>query len=139
MQQRKLGPGPLVSALGLGCLSFGGIFGPTDEAESLACLDAAWDAGITFIDTANIYGMGRSETDPGQMAGQRKRPAMHCHQGRLRPTTPPPHRQLPEHLRAELEGSLKRLGRDHVELLLHPPPRTRPPAGRGGRHPGHAP
>ena len=41
MQQRKLGAsGPLVSAIGLGAMSFGGIFGPTDEAESLACLDA---------------------------------------------------------------------------------------------------
>ena len=57
MKTRKLGNAQ-VSAIGLGTMSFGGIFGPTDQAESLACLDAMLDAGITFIDTANIYGMG---------------------------------------------------------------------------------
>ena len=55
MQQRKLGAsGPMVSAIGLGAMSFGGIFGPTNEGESLACLDAMLETGITFIDTANI-------------------------------------------------------------------------------------
>ena len=63
MRQRQLGlNGPRVSALGLGCLSFGGMFGPTTEAESLRALDAAWEAGITFLDTANRYGEGVSET-----------------------------------------------------------------------------
>lgn len=66
MQQRQLGrQGPMVSAIGLGAMSFGGIFGPTTEAESHAYLDAMWDAGITFIDTANIYGMGVSESAKG--------------------------------------------------------------------------
>ena len=74
MKQRQLGlGGPVVSAIGLGCLSFGGIFGDTTDADSLRCLDAAWDAGITFYDTANIYGMGRSETVLGQwLATDRK-------------------------------------------------------------------
>ncbi len=62
MKQRQLGKdGPMVSAIGLGCLSFGGMFGATDEAASLRCLDAAYDHGITFLDTANVYGMGVSE------------------------------------------------------------------------------
>ena len=72
MKQRQLGlGGPMVSAIGLGCLSFGGIFGDTTDADSLRCLDAAWDAGITFYDTANIYGVGRSETVLGQWLATR--------------------------------------------------------------------
>ena len=66
MMQRRLGTGgPMVSAFGLGCLSFGGTFGPTTDADSQAVLDAAWDQGITLFDTANIYGAGRSETQIG--------------------------------------------------------------------------
>ena len=73
MQQRKLGAsGPMVSAIGLGAMSFGGIFGPTNEGESLACLDAMLETGITFIDTANIYGMGISETILGKWLTSRK-------------------------------------------------------------------
>ena len=63
MQITRLGRnGPLTSAIGFGAMSFGGIFGATDRAESLACLDAMWAAGITCLDTANIYGMGISES-----------------------------------------------------------------------------
>ena len=77
MQQRQLGHGgPMVSAIGLGCLSFGGIFGDTTDEVSLRCLDAAWDAGITFYDTANIYGAGRSETVLGQWLKTRNHPAV---------------------------------------------------------------
>ena len=62
MKQRKLGAnGPRVGAIGLGCMSFAGVFGETDEATSHACLDQAYEMGITFLDTANVYGMGRSE------------------------------------------------------------------------------
>jgi aryl-alcohol dehydrogenase-like predicted oxidoreductase len=118
MRTRKLGQhGPKVSALGLGCLSFGGIFGPTTEADSLATLDAAWEAGITLLDTANIYGKGVSETVMGQWLRTRKhRP----HIATKAAFTDDPARRIdnrPEHLRAELEGSLKRLGVDHVTLF----------------------
>lgn len=118
MQQRKLGRnGPHVSALGLGCLSFGGIFGPTTEAESLATLDAAWAAGITHFDTANIYGKGVSESVIGAWLKSRgHRP----HIATKATFTDDPARRLdnrPEHLQAELEGSLRRLGVDHVTLF----------------------
>lgn len=118
MRTRKLGQhGPDVSALGLGCLSFGGMFGPTTQAESLRTLDAAWDAGITVLDTANRYGEGVSETLIGQwlkMSG--KRP----HIATKAAFSDDPTRRIdnrPEHLRTELEGSLKRLGVDHVTLF----------------------
>ena len=136
MQQRKLGAnGPMVSAIGLGAMSFGGIFGPTDEAESLACLDAMLEAGITFIDTANIYGMGISETIVGKWLSSRRPDVTIATKASF--VAGPPRRidNSEAHLRAELEASLRRLNRDHVELVLHPPPRTRPPPGRGDRHP----
>ncbi|MCX7287993.1 MAG: aldo/keto reductase [Rhodobacterales bacterium] len=118
MKTRKLGRhGPAVSAIGLGCLSFGGIFGPTTEADSLRTLDAAWDHGVTFLDTANIYGKGVSETVIGTwLATRPNRP----HLAPKASFTDDPNRRIdnrPEHLRAELEGSLKRLGTDHVTLF----------------------
>lgn len=118
MQQRKLGRGgPSVSAIGLGAMSFGGIFGPTDEAESLACLDAMLEAGIDFIDTANIYGMGISERVIGRwLASRRPRVTLATKASIVQG---PPRRidNSEAHLRAELEASLRRLGRDHVELF----------------------
>lgn len=71
MQTRKLGSSQ-ASAIGRGAMSFGGIFGPTDEATSLACLDAMLEEGITFIDTANIYGRGVSEDVIGKWLSSRK-------------------------------------------------------------------
>lgn len=118
MKTRKLGQnGPDVSALGLGCLSFGGMFGPTTEAESLRTLDAAWDEGITFLDTANGYGKGISETFIGTWL---KRSGKRPHLATKAAFTDDPTRRIdnrPEHMRSELEGSLKRLGTDHVTLF----------------------
>jgi aryl-alcohol dehydrogenase-like predicted oxidoreductase len=118
MRKRRLGlNGPDVSALGLGCLSFGGIFGPTTEDDSLRTLDAAWDHGINFLDTANGYGKGLSETIIGKwLATRGHRP----HIATKAAFTDNPDRRIdnrPEYMRAELEGSLKRLGTDHVTLF----------------------
>lgn len=118
MKQRQLGHGgPMVSAIGLGCLSFGGIFGATTTEDSLHCLDAAWDHGITFLDTANIYGAGVSETVIGDWLRTRKhRPVLATKAG----IVPGANRRIDNsaaYLRAELEGSLKRLGVDHVDLF----------------------
>lgn len=118
MQQRQLGAnGPMVSAIGLGCLSFGGLFGATTDDESLRCLDAAWDHGITFLDTANIYGAGRSETVVGEWLRTRKHRPVLATKASI---VPGPSRRIDNsapYLRAELEGSLKRLGTDHVDLF----------------------
>ena len=128
MKTRQLGAGgPQVSAIGLGCMSFGGIFGPTSLDESLACLDAAWEAGITFLDTANIYGMGVSESVIGQWLASRKH-AVHIATKAAIVGGPPRRFDNSEaHLRAELEGSLKRLGVDHVALFyIHRREQERP-------------
>ncbi|MGO4851248.1 aldo/keto reductase [Phaeovulum sp. W22_SRMD_FR3] len=118
MQQRQLGQGgPMVSAIGLGCMSFGGMYGPTGLAESLRCLDAAWDHGITFYDTANIYGMGVSETVLGEWLARRKHEIVLATKASI--ISGPPRRidNSAEHLRGELEASLRRLGRERVELF----------------------
>ncbi len=62
MQTRQLGrTGPIVSALGLGCMGMSGMYGPADRAESIATIHAARDAGITLLDTGDFYGMGHNE------------------------------------------------------------------------------
>lgn len=128
MQQRRLGPsGPMISAIGLGCMSFGGIFGATTKPESFACLDAALDAGITFYDTANIYGMGISETVLGEWLASRKPDVVLATKAGVA-TTPTRHfDNSAAYLRAELTASLKRLGRESVELFyIHRREASRP-------------
>jgi aryl-alcohol dehydrogenase-like predicted oxidoreductase len=60
--RRKLGAtGPEVSRIGLGCMGMSGMYGPSDEAESLATIHAAIDAGVNLLDTGDFYGMGHNE------------------------------------------------------------------------------
>ena len=62
MELRPLGKtGPLVSAIGLGCMGMSGMYGPADRGESIATIHAALDAGITLLDTGDFYGMGHNE------------------------------------------------------------------------------
>ena len=73
MQQRRLGSeGPTVSAIGFGAMSFAGVYGESDDSESEATLRRALDLGITLIDTANIYGDGRSEEIVGRVIEGRR-------------------------------------------------------------------
>ena len=114
--RRRLGDGPEVCAIGLGAMSFGGLFGATDEATSQACLDAAHEAGIDFLDVANIYGPHVCEEVIGRwIARTGKRPVIATKGGITRDAARPVDNSE-GYLRAELEGSLRRLGVDHVEL-----------------------
>src|SRR6202789_2592926 len=62
MDKRKLGStGPIVSAIGLGCMGMSDFYGPADRSESISTLHAALDAGITLLDTGDFYGMGHNE------------------------------------------------------------------------------
>src|ERR1035438_6714917 len=73
MQRRRLGKhGPMVWAVGLGAMSFAGVYGGAEDAESAATIARALELGVTFIDTANIYGSGHSEEVVGRaIAGRR--------------------------------------------------------------------
>ena len=129
MQLSPLGTrGPLVSALGFGALSFGGVYGPTDEGESLRCLDAMWEAGINFLDVANIYGSGHCEAVIGRwLASRRPQGLVLATKAGIVNGPPRAVSNDPAYLRAELEGSLRRLGVDRVDLFyLHRREATRP-------------
>jgi aryl-alcohol dehydrogenase-like predicted oxidoreductase len=111
MKYTRLGQnGPEVSRIALGCMSFGGFYGPTDRDETFACLDAARDAGINFLDTAEIYGLGVSET----LIGEYQRETGHSFHiatkgGIVIGGARGENNNSEPHLRAALEGSLKRL------------------------------
>ncbi len=71
---RKLGAsGPSVSSLGLGCMGMSALYGPADEAEGIATIHAALDAGITLLDTGDYYGMGHNEMLIRRALGDRPR------------------------------------------------------------------
>ena len=117
MKQRQLGTtGPTVGAVGLGCMSFAGFYGPTTEAESHACLDAAQDAGVDFLDTSDIYGMGRAETVIGTYLKAKKHAFKIATKGGIQVTPTRGFNNAEPYLRTALEGSLKRLGVDYVDL-----------------------
>lgn len=112
MKQRQLG-NRSVGQIGFGAMSFGGMFGATDEATSLACLDAACDAGISHYDTANIYGMGVSEEIIGRWGRQDIHLATKCG---IVNGPPRSVRNDEPYIRQCLDESLRRLKREHVDL-----------------------
>ncbi|AHY08107.1 aldo/keto reductase [Serratia plymuthica] len=122
MQTRKLGNGGLeVSALGLGCmgLSFG--YGPaTDKQQAIALIRSAVEQGVTFFDTAEIYGPFTNEALVGEaLAPVRDHVVIATKFGFELPQ--PDGRQVlnsrPEHIRQAVEGSLKRLNIETIDLL----------------------
>lgn len=119
MQQRKLGAdGPMVSAVGYGAMSFADFYGPATEEGSMAVLDACVELGVTHVDTANVYGNGRSETWLGKWLkarGGRPPFAIATKVGIQRD----PERRFnndPDHMREQLDGSLQRLGVEAIDL-----------------------
>lgn len=120
MKKRKiLQNGRLVSEIGLGCWSFAGSYGATTEAEANNTLAAAKDMGVDFLDTANVYGMGVSEKIIGSfLKGNATDFTIATKAGIWRDpaTGKRAFNNKPEYLRQELEGSLTRLGLEHVDL-----------------------
>ena len=75
MESRRLGKSGLAaSEVGFGAWAVGGSWGETDDGESLAAMHAAVDAGVTFFDTADVYGDGRSERLIGRLLRERDEP-----------------------------------------------------------------
>jgi aryl-alcohol dehydrogenase-like predicted oxidoreductase len=114
-------------AVGLGCMSFGGIYGTTDIDESFACLEEAIRLGVTHLDVAEIYGGGRSEEVMGAFLQGRPGPFHIATKAGIY-TEPTRHiSNDPARLRRSLEGSLRRLGLDRVDLYyLHRREAARP-------------
>jgi aryl-alcohol dehydrogenase-like predicted oxidoreductase len=121
MNQRKLGRnGPSVSAIGLGCMGMSEFYGPRDEKESLATLDRALELGVTFFDTADMYGPYTNEILVGRaLKGRRENVFLATKFGIVRDPAEPGKRKVsgkPEYLRSACEGSLKRLGIEVIDL-----------------------
>lgn len=119
---RRLGAdGPEVSAIGLGFMSFRTSAGPADEKQATDLVDAAIDLGVTLFDTADVYGPEFSEQLLGRaIRGRRDSLVIATKFGNaLDRDTNPDARALdgrPEYVRSAIEGSLRRLGIDHVDL-----------------------
>jgi aryl-alcohol dehydrogenase-like predicted oxidoreductase len=121
MQTRTLGrAGPTVSALGLGCMGMSGMYGPADEAESVATIRAALDAGITLLDTGDFYGMGHNELliREALRAGGRDRAVISVKFGALRGPDGSwtGYDARPAAVRNFLAYTLTRLGVDHIDV-----------------------
>lgn len=120
MKQRKLGQdGPTVSAVGYGAMSFTDFYGTAVDSDSLKVLDACLDMGITHIDTADVYGMGRSENVIGEWLKARGGANPFTIATKVGITRDPEHRfnNAPAHLKQSLDASLARLGVEVIDLF----------------------
>ena len=121
MKKRKLlQTGKLVSGIGLGCMSFAGFYGSTDEKEAHDTLNSALECGIDFLDTANVYGMGVSETMIGNYIKSNGNPFVIATKASISRNSETNERTFDNsavHLEKELNKSLERLCVDYVDLF----------------------
>jgi aryl-alcohol dehydrogenase-like predicted oxidoreductase len=120
MEQRVLGrDGLKVSALGLGCMGMSEFYGPGDDAESIATIHRAMELGVTFLDTADMYGPFRNEELVGRaIKGKRDHVVLATKFGNVRGTNG---ERLgisgkPDYVKRACEASLKRLGVETIDL-----------------------
>ncbi len=121
MDTRTLGAtGPRTSAIGLGCMGMSGLYGPADEAEGIATIHAAIDAGITLLDTGDFYGQGRNELLIARALRDRRREdvLISVKFGALRDPAGGWHGvdARPGAVKNFLGHTLTRLGTDHVDV-----------------------
>ena len=123
MKTRKLGNDLTVSTIGLGCMGMSFAYGAADEAESIRTLHRAVDLGITFFDTAEVYGPFENEKLLGKALGSMRDKVTIATKFGFRIEAGVPAAQAikgvdgrPEHAKAVAEASLKRLGTDVIDL-----------------------
>ncbi|MGH2861598.1 MAG: aldo/keto reductase [Solirubrobacteraceae bacterium] len=120
MEMRQLGAhGPLVSAIGLGCMPMSGTYGSVSDTDGIAAIHRALDVGINLLDTADVYGEGHNEELVGRaIRDRRDQVVLATKFGILRPTVDGSggFDGRPEYVRAACERSLGRLGVDHIDL-----------------------
>src|SRR4051794_40938581 len=127
MEMRTLGPnGPEVSAIGLGCMGMSAFYGATDEDEALRTLARALDLGCNLLDTADMYGPHTNEELVGRAIADRRDDVVLATKCGIVVEDVERYRLgrdgSPEHIRRSIDGSLQRLGVDHVDLYyLHRP------------------
>jgi aryl-alcohol dehydrogenase-like predicted oxidoreductase len=124
MRYRELGrTGWKVSGIGFGAWAIGGAWGPVDDTESLAALRAAVDSGVNFIDTADVYGMGRSERLIAQLKRERKEEIIVATKAGRRLPVQTVEGYSAQNLNGWIEDSLRNLATDCLDLVqLHCPP-----------------
>jgi aryl-alcohol dehydrogenase-like predicted oxidoreductase len=121
MNERRLGPeGPPVSALGLGCMGMSDFYGGRDDRGSIETIRRALDLGVTFLDTADMYGPHTNEELVGRaIADRRDEVFLATKFGIVRDPRDPSVRRIdgtPDYVRRACEASLRRLGTDRVDL-----------------------
>ena len=124
MEQRQLGTSGLtVSAIGLGCMGMSQSYGAGDDEESVRTIHRALDLGVTYLDTADVYGQGSNEKLVGQAIRERRQDVVLGTKFGLIPSPSGPATGVdgrPERVRPSCEASLGRLGIDVIDLYyLH--------------------
>ncbi|HEY8787818.1 MAG TPA: aldo/keto reductase [Actinopolymorphaceae bacterium] len=120
LDTRTLGTDLDVSAIGLGCMGMSEFYGTADEGEAVATIHRALDLGVTFFDTADMYGPFTNERLVGKaLSGRRDGVVVATKFGNVRDPQNPTKRRIdgsPEYVRAACDASLERLGVDHIDL-----------------------